>query len=195
MPELIDEQRALLAEYQAISARQLGTYADRWAAGQISLAEFERLFKAELKDAYIFAVWTANGQTSGSQADYGLAGRRLRDQYQFMHGFFGDIEAGKLTPDQIKARAGLYAKSSGQMLEQLGISEDDLPRLPYYPKDGSTQCKTNCNCTIGKQRVENGWDVTWELNPGETCEDCRRRASGSPLRVRFGKILNPEAWD
>lgn len=195
MPELTDEQRNLLAEFQADSARRFDGYTEQWAKGRISLADFERLFKAELKDNYIAAIWVANGEPRGSQADYGLAGRRLRDQYQFMHGFFQQIEAGELTLDQIKARAGLYAKSSGQVLEQLGISEDDLPNLPAYPKDGSTQCHTNCNCTTRKERVENGWDVYWELNPGETCPDCRRRENNSPLRVRFGRILNPGDWD
>lgn len=194
MPELTDEQRRLQASGQQRSAEQLAGYADRWANGQISLREFEALFKQEIKDVYILSVWTANGETSGTQAQYGLAGRRLRDQYGFMHDFFQQIEAGELSLAEIKARSNLYANSAGQVLEQLGISEDDLPRLPAYPKDGSTQCLTNCNCTIEKEKVENGWDVYWELNPGETCPDCRRRANNSPLRVRFGRILNASDW-
>lgn len=195
MPDLVDEQRALLAEWQELTRQQFSGYADRWATGRISLQEFERLFKAEVKDLYIAATWTARGTTQVSQADYGLAGRRLRDQYGFMHDFFQEIEAGNLTLAEIKARSGLYAKSSGQVLEQIGISETDLPRLPAYPKDGTTRCLTNCNCTIRKVKVANGWDVYWDLNPGETCPDCKGRADRSPLQVRFGRIVNPEAWD
>lgn len=195
MPELTNRQRQGQTQYQELSAAQLERYADRWAAGQISLKDFEGLFKQELKDLYILSVWGVNGETSGTQAQYGLAGRRLRDQYKFMHGFFQQVEAGELTLAEIKARSKLYANSAGQVLEQLGISEDDLPTLPHYPKDGSTRCVTNCNCTVRKVRVENGWDVYWDLNPGETCPDCRRRENNSPLRVRFGKILNASDWD
>jgi hypothetical protein len=187
-------QRALLSEFQQLSAAALSRHADAYAGGRLTLAEFERLFKQELKDMYIASVWTANGATQGTQAQYGLAGRRLRDQYGFMPGFFKEIEAGQLSIDQIKARAAMYPRSSSQVLEQLGASEPGLPRLPHYPGDGSTECLSNCNCGLRTVKVEQGYDVFWDLTTAEHCDDCRRRANGSPLRVRFGRVTNSEAW-
>lgn len=187
-------QRDLLAEFTGLASSQMARLADRYAAGRLDLAEFERLFKQELKDMYIAGVWTANGAASATQAQYGLAGRRLRDQYQFMYGFFAEIQAGALSVEQIKARAAMYTRSSSQILEQLGTAEPGMPRLPYYPGDGSTRCLSNCNCSLATEKVEGGYDVYWNMAASEHCDDCRRRASGSPLRVRFGRVTNAEAW-
>jgi hypothetical protein len=187
-------QRTLLTEFQQLSSANLARLTERYAAGGVTLAEFERLFKQELKDMYIASVWTSNGATRGTQAQYGLAGRRLRDQYQFMHGFFQEIEAGNLSAEQIAARGGMYARSSSQVLEQLGAAEPGMPRLPHYPGDGSTSCLSNCNCGLRTVKVEQGYDVFWDLTAAEHCDDCRRRANGSPLRVRFGRVTNAEAW-
>lgn len=187
-------QRDLLTEFQALSAGQMARLVDRYAAGGVTLAEFERLFKQELKDMYIASVWTANGATNATQAQYGLAGRRLRDQYQFMYGFFAEIQSGALSPEQIKARAAMYARSSSQVLEQLGASEPGMPRLPAYPGDGSTSCLSNCKCSIDPVKVEGGYDVFWRTSAAEHCDDCRRRANAGALRVRFGRITNSEVW-
>lgn len=187
-------QRTLLTEFQGLAASQLARHADAYAAGRLTLVEFERLFKQELKDMYIAATWTANGRAGASQAQYGLAGRRLRDQYQFMFGFFAEIQAGALSPAQIKSRAAMYTASSRQVLEQLGASDAGMPRLPAYPGDGSTSCLSNCNCGLRTVKVEQGYDVFWDMSAAEHCDDCRRRANGSPLRVRFGRVTNGEAW-
>jgi len=188
------KQVELMTEFQDISIGHFENYADQWAAGQISLKDYEMLFKQELKDNYIATVWTARGSTNVGQRDYGLAGRRLRDQYQFAHGFFKDIEAGKLSLNEIKARSALYARSSRQVLEQVGNDQPGLPRLPHYPADGSTPCKTNDKCTVDVEAVENGFDVFWRLHPAEHCPTCVSRKNGSPLRVRFGVVENAGAW-
>jgi hypothetical protein len=187
-------QRTLLTEFQALAGAHIARLTDRYAAGQYTLAEFEQLFKQELKDMYIASVWTANGRTGATQAQYGLAGRRLRDQYAFMHAFFKEIEAGNLSAEQVKARGAMYTRSSSQVLEQLGAAEPGMPRLPAYPGDGSTSCLSNCKCSISPQRVEGGYDIYWNMSAAEHCDDCRRRANGSPLRVRFGRVTNSEVW-
>lgn len=195
MPDLSDLSRVLMLEWQEISRQRIDGYADAWQAGRIPLEDYERLFKQQVKDLYIAAAWTARGSVEATtQADYGRVGRMLRDQYGYAHDFFQEIEAGKLSLAEIKARAGLYVESAGQALERIGIEGDGLPRLPHYPKDGSSPCRVNDKCTLRKERVADGWDIYWELNPAEHCEVCRRRAANSPLRVRFGAVVNPEAW-
>ncbi len=188
-------QRDLLVDWQDISIGQFDRYADAWTTGEISLADYERLFKQELKDLYIASVWTATGSPEATtQRHYGLAGRRLRDQYGFVSDFFQEVEAGEMTINQIKARGALYARSSRQITEQIGGQQDGLPLLPAYPADGSTICKTNDKCTLRTENVQNGFDVFWVLHPAEHCRDCVRRSANSPLRVRFGRVVNAGAW-
>lgn len=195
MPDLTDLSRVLMLEWQEISAGRIDGYTDAWQAGRLGLADFERLFKQQVKDLYIAAGWTARGSIEAtSQADYGRIGRMLRDQYSFTHDFFQEIEQGNLSLAEIKARARLYVESAGQALERIGVDEEGLPRLPHYPKDGSTPCLVSDKCTLRKEKVQDGWDIYWELNPAEHCDTCRRRAANSPLRVRFGQVVNPEAW-
>jgi hypothetical protein len=190
-----DRQISLLEEWQQISRRQLSRYADQWIEGRIDLAEFQRLVKLEIKDLYIASTWTATGSPDATTfADYGRAGRRIRDQYAFLADFFDEIEAGDLSLAQIKSRAGMYANSSRQIMEEVANARDGLPQLPFSPGDGSTQCRSNCNCTLRKEQVDGGWDIYWELNPGESCPDCIRRQRNSPLRVRGGRITNPGVW-
>ena len=192
---LNDEQRVLLAEWQDISIAQFERYADRWASGELSLSNFEQLFKLELKNLYVASAWTATGSIEATNhRHYGVVGRRLRDQYQFMHNFFNEIEAGNLTLAEIKARSAQYARSSRQVLERIGNSDVGLPMLPAYPADGSTECLTNCKCSHRVVDVEDGFDVYWKLNPAEHCPDCTSRAKNSPIRVRFGRVTNPDVW-
>jgi len=186
------QQRGLLVEWQEISRGQFERLAEAWASGRIGLDDYERLFQAELRDLYIAAAWTAKGgQQETTQADYGRIGRQLRDQYQFMHGFFEEISQGTLSLAEIKARSGLYVASSRQALESVAIAGGgNMPRLPAYPGDGSTECRTNCKCEWRIVEVEDGFDCYWELNPAEHCGTCVGRAARwSPLRVRFGRIV------
>lgn len=192
MPGLTAESRALMLEWQEISARAILGYVDAWQAGRLSLADFERLFKTEVRDLYVAAAWTARGSVEAtSQADYGRVGRMLRDQYGYAHDFFQEIERGELSLAQIKARTGLYVAGSSQAIEATGAAQAGLPRLPAIPGDGSTRCRTNCKCTWQVQAVQNGFDCTWQLHTAEHCPDCRQRAADwNPLRVRFGKIVS-----
>ena len=192
MPGVLDDQRDLLAQFQEISRKKMEQYADQWQAGKLTLAQFEKAFKSELRESYIASAWTARGTTDLSQRDYGKIGQRLRTQYSYMHDFFSEIAQGKLTQAQITARAGLYVSSSRQILEEVGNS-DDLPLLPAYPADGGSKCRANCKCAIESVKVENGFDVHWRLQPAEHCEDCKRR-SRQVLMVRYGKVVNREAW-
>lgn len=188
-----DEQRELLIEWQALSKRKFEQYADAWTRGQISLMDFELLFKQELKDLYIASTWTAAGNPENTSfADYGRAGRALRDQYGFMHQMFETIGRGELSGPEIKNRLGMYAESSRALFER--VVNAGLPQLPHVPGDGSTQCLINCNCTVEWQEVEGGWDVTWHLHAGESCPDCKRR-DGKTIRIRGGRIENPDVWD
>jgi hypothetical protein len=191
MPGLTDPSRALLSEWQEIAAGAINAHIDRWAAGRISLADLEGLFKQEVKDLYIAAAWTARGSVEAtSQADYGRVGRMLRDQYGFAGDFLGEIRQGNLSLAQVKARAGLYVSSSRQALEAVGAAQEGMPSLPAMPGDGSSICKAQCHCRWDIVKVAGGFDCTWVVTAGESCATCVGRAGKwNPLRVRFGKIV------
>jgi len=195
MPGLNPEQYALLAELQAASDAYLDSLADAWAAGEISLAEYQQLFKQELKDLYLATAWAVTGDVRAkSPAIYGQIAGTLEGQYTYAAEFFIAIGLGALTLNQIKARARLYVAAGRQVAEGSAMTDGGLPELPHYPADGSTPCGSNDKCTLRIDSVENGFDIYWTLHPAEHCGVCIARANGSPLRVRYGAILNPEAW-
>lgn len=185
-------QRKLIAEWQELSKLRFEEMANAWIDGRLSLSDFQLMFKQELKDLYIASVWTATGSPKATTAaNYGRAGRALRDQYQFMRDFFGEIEAGNKSLPEIKNQMNMYANSSTAIFER--IATGDEPQLPYVPGDGSTQCRANCNCTVDWTSVEGGWDVTWQVNPGESCPDCLAR-NGQVIIIRNNQIVNPGIW-
>lgn len=87
-------------------------------------------------------------------------------------------------------RARMYAQSLETVYQRAynrAKSEGaGLPELPAYPRDGSTQCRTNCNCYWEGpiKKADDEYWVYWRLRPGESCDDCLRRAVvWKPLKI------------
>jgi len=82
-------------------------------------------------------------------------------------------------------RARMYAHAS-----QLTFWKGAIPvKIPQVPRDGKTQCKTNCKCLLDvKYEIKSGVKVavlvTWILNTAEHCPDCVKLSrEWSPLRL------------
>lgn len=168
--EFIDAQKAAT-----------GDLADRLAAGEITtnryVEEMRGLIKTTYLDEYALAHGGRNNMTS---RDFGIVGNMCRDQYGYLNNFAGEINAGELSPAQIRARGRMYIESASQAYERAqaevrGIRGPNA--LPAYPGDGSTACRTNCRCSWEYRETETAWEVTWTLHPAEHCEDCLARAS------------------
>lgn len=81
--------------------------------GRIDLPEWQRRCADELKMSHLrIAVLASGGKTRITSQQYGVVGRELRTQYEFLVNFSQDLKDGKLTKEQAVARAGFYGKSA-----------------------------------------------------------------------------------
>ncbi len=100
---------------------------------------------------------------------------RVKAQVEFLNGFRDDLAAGKLTPEQIRARARMYL-ANGQASLQEGATARLGFILPSYPKDGSTICKTSDLCFWRIVQVgPNHFRASWRTRPAENCQTCLNR--------------------
>lgn len=168
--EFIDAQKA------AVSG-----LADRLAAGEITtnrfVEELRGLIKTTFLDEYALAHGGRHNMTS---RDFGIVGRMCRDQYEYLNNFAAEINDGKLSPAQIRARGRLYIEAASQAYERAqaevrGISGPH--GLPAYPADGSSICGVNDRCTWEFVETETTWECTWTLHPAEHCATCLERAA------------------
>jgi hypothetical protein len=168
--EFIDAQKAAA-----------GDLADRLAAGEITTNRYVEEMRGLIKTTYIDEYALAHGgRNNMTSRDFGIVGNMCRDQYSYLNNFAGEINAGDLSPAQIRARGRLYIESASQAYERAqaevrGISGPHA--LPAYPGDGSTACRSNCRCSWEYRETETTWEATWTLHPAEHCEDCLSRAS------------------
>src|SRR3990167_5408349 len=124
-------------------------------------------------------------------ADLARLNERIRQQWEFLDGFAADIRAGKLTPEQIKARARMYLDNGQASLQEGAVARLGIPLLPAYPKDGQSECLGHCRCWWDIRQVEGGFDCFWTLRPAEHCSTCENSAAlWSPIQVRNG-VLGP----
>lgn len=171
--------------------------------GDITIQQWTLAMREAVKETYLSQYAMAiGGRQTMTQRDFGIIGRALRDQYEYLQKFATDIQTGKYTGanldgilKRMQVRAGMYIESGTEMYERAKGEALGVPRLPHYPGDGSTACLTNCRCSLDWQQVANGWDVMWRLDKAaENCEDCQDRDK-KVIRVRNGAIENPKAWD
>lgn len=112
----------------------------------------------------------------------------LDQQLGFLATWITDIEAaGKLVGGTY--RATLYAQSLETVYQKAYMSAKGqahgLPDLPAYPRDGSTQCHTNCQCAWAiVKKSDQEYHATWQLRPADHCDDCVERSiNWNPLRI------------
>ena len=123
------------------------------------------------------------------EAPRSIATEYIAAQQGFLAAWVADIEAaGKVVGGVY--RATMYAQSLEQVYQRAFLAakgaQVGLPDLPAYPRDGSTRCRTNCNCTWSaiERKSDTEYRVTWKIRPGENCDDCLSRAKNwKPLRI------------
>lgn len=136
----------LAESFTGFTQDNLTSLTDKMISGKMSLADWQRQFAQELKDAYIVnAQIGRGGKNAMTQADYGRIGQRLRGEYKYLNDFAKEIANGDLSAAQIQARVDQYAAGT---------------RKAYY--DGRTAAAKDGGFTE-ERRI---------LNPAEHCEDC-----------------------
>jgi hypothetical protein len=151
--------------------------ADQYRKGEISLGRWEREMRTLIKNTHTLNAAAAKGGFDQlTQSDYGRIGRIVRDEYNHLDGFAGELAAGFQRPDgRMNARAMLYTRSGRQTYEvtqrrvarDAGLTEEksiiapadhcqqclDQAALGWQPlgslvTPGSRTCLSNCRCEL-----------------------------------------------
>ena len=163
--------------------------------GQISLADWQLGMLEQIKIEHTAAAAAANGGWAQmSQADWGAAGRIIRDQYAFLDNFAQQIASGdQLLNGTALVRADLYASAARGTFEQMrrryekisnGMQEErrvlgeadhcpgclDQASMGWQPIGtldpiGAEECVTHCHCTFKFRKM--GTDGEWIVSEGE----------------------------
>ena len=164
--------------------------AEQYRTADISIYDLESNLKDIIKNTYIdLYAMGAGGRHNLSARDWGKIGAMLKEQYGangYLKGFMEQIANGNLSELQIASRANLYINSANEALWK-AITRD-MPDLPAYPGDGSTQCLTNCRCEWRIEPVEGGYNCYWVVDhAAENCPDCLQRGvDWNPIFIPFG---------
>lgn len=159
-------------------------------ADEITLGTWQEQMRAEIRMSIIEQYLLGRGgREQLTQVEYGSMGGMIRKQYRYLDRFARQIRAGEVSPAQLRMRAPMYIRSAREAFERARARAYGIPRLPAYPRDGSTRCKSNCGCGWRIVEVERGWNCFWTLGlyrpVTEHCEDCLEYAARwNPLFVR-----------
>ena len=173
----------LLIVRQDIFDATVGRMAEQLYTGEISLGTWSEQMKAEIKALHTAAgAMGKRGWDNMTQSDWGKVGAEVKKQYRYLQGFAEDIAANRdtMTLGQLQARANMYAEAAGYTSERMQADADILDKLPWLPKDGSTQCLVNCKChweltVIGETKKNQLVRAVWMLSEAEHCDDCLDR--------------------
>lgn len=183
---------ALVDKGRLDAANRLISLADELISESLTPAEWEKRFKQIIKETSIQQYATGRGGLSQlTPTDYGRIGSYLKDQYQYLKGFREALP--NQSEAQIRVRSQMYASATKYMYEKGTWAAWDMPDLPAYPADGSSECLINDRCSwrIVKLKTPGSWNCFWEIRPGENCPTCLERASKwKPLKIRKGVIIN-----
>ena len=94
-------------------ARAISQLTEQLRNRDITLGQWERLMRDEIKHIHVYSATLAKGgRMQLSQADYGRIGRQLREQYGFLREFADQVASGQQAVDgRLLSRARLYAQS------------------------------------------------------------------------------------
>lgn len=145
--------------------------------GTMSIATWQVQMLKGIKDTHLYAAAMARGGWSQlTPADFGRAGRLIRDRYKFLNGFAAGIENGLPLSGRFLARSDMYLTGARtmqhieervEMRENQGMTEErnvlsvaencggcldassqSWVDIGSLPEIGSRDCLTHCLCEI-----------------------------------------------
>ena len=145
-------------------------------SGEITVGQWQEQMRELIKqNAIQQAVLGCGGRGQMTQADWGMVGGVIADQYRYLDNFAQQIANGELTAAQIAARSAMYIRSTKEAFERMQSRIRGLPMMPCYPGSGAcSRCLTNCGCFWEYKWIlsKNQWECYWRLGIAEHCEDC-----------------------
>lgn len=188
-----------LQRYRDHFNKQVDDLAQRLSTGDITVNQWQRAMGEEIERLHLTGWAIGRGGVSNmGRNDLRQVQRKIGEQKQYLDRWAGELRQQRRRGEEFSSstvanRAKLYGGASNATVNQANTASIGLPRLPQYPGDGRTRCRTNCHCTVGIQKLrgDGNWNVTWKLGSAEHCEDCEELArQWNPLRIRGGVIVD-----
>lgn len=137
------------------SADRVTTLAEMIASDRLTVTDWERAMRAEIKSEYVQQYLAGRGGVNMmTQADWGSIGGMLADQYRYLSGFARAIAAGNLSEKQIAARARMYVNSAREAYERAHERSSVEAGMVYVHWNVDAQAE-NCNDCLDFQAL--GW--------------------------------------
>jgi len=169
--------RSMIDRTLADHQRSVATLTEQLRSRQLSLQEWERRVKVELKDIHLYSAMSAlGGRSQLTQQDALRVGRELNRQYRFLRRFADQIQSGKQGMDgTLVRRTALYVQSGRGTLEATRQRE---MRSRGFDEErnvlaASEHCEGNGSCV---EQTNKGWVPVGSLIPigGRLCvTNCR----------------------
>lgn len=160
------------------------------SSGAESVAQWRAQFSQALAKYHTASLLVGQGNTALTDPGRRYLSRTVEAQITFLSNFALEIQDAEEFKPGWNARAALYAQGIGASYWR-GATRM-LP-LPAMPRDGSSQCLSNCTCSweITELDGEGNYDCTWHLGASERhCQVCPQRAQDwAPLRIREGRLV------
>lgn len=183
MPEAmtdLDDMRRYSNALRLGTTQEMDALAEQLFNEDITLAEWQTQMKEVLRrqNYYQFITGKGGDKTQIRYTEYLKLGSELKHQYAHLARFAAEIYKrggdGRLTVEYIRSRSKLYGNSTQAMFWKSAVPV----KIPQYPRDGKTRCKTGCKCRLKIKRYikPDGVEihVWWIMQPAEHCEDCLR---------------------
>lgn len=143
------------------SRERVRNLTERFVEGRINLPSWATQVQAELKGGHLaMAEIASGGRAQFSPIQAGRVGARLRSEYAFLRNFALQVEQGLAgTPDQIVARAQMYAESLRGTYE--GIRRGNMADAGFQMERSVLGVADHCESCVGE--ADKGWVPMGEL--------------------------------
>lgn len=170
-------EAALRHEFSLSQATWAQDAASQVAQGHWTIQKWERESRERIKLVHLSEyLFGRGGRSAMTPTDYGRVGRAIRDQYDYLHRFAGQIAAGELSEARIADRLTKYFEAGTQTYERGRLAAYDGLRLPVTPADGGTACLMRCRCRWEIHESKTRWTCRWQRTAAESCPGCLDRA-------------------
>lgn len=157
-------------------------------AGRTTVAEWRKDFSDALAKYHTAAMSVGQGGGAPEGDARRWLVQHVASQIKFLKNFATEIQDNDTFKMGWNARAAMYAQGIGASYWK---GKTRMLPLPAMPKDGTTQCKTNCGCSWDIEELDGdgNYDCTWKLGKSENCQTCATRAHDwAPLKIRDGQL-------
>lgn len=133
-------------------------------AGQISLGDFRNQMRQTIKDVHLSAIAAQKGGWAQmTQADFGRAGQRIREQYGYLELLIGEVSSGEQPVNGwLQRRLRLYAQA-GRESYHLAERNEMLKR--GFDQERSVLDPTAEHCEECEAEAAKGWQDIGDMTP------------------------------